>query len=199
MPLQSSGLIKLSEIAAEFGGALPHALSEYYGADSGIPASGLIKLTDFYGASASFEATLTAWSESVSITDYKGSQIGTRTIRGFNSAGAGMWLSDTLGGASGNFGSLSNTTLDASTVIQLGSTAKIFTNGTPNVFQIGVIFQPYTINPQFTSLTIPGVGTLLRSAAALDVSNGLYSRFFVQWNVAQWQAQNLTSGIVEII
>lgn len=51
MALQSSGQIKLSEIAAEFGGSAPHALSEYYG-DGNAPASGEIQLAaDFYGTS----------------------------------------------------------------------------------------------------------------------------------------------------
>ncbi len=51
MALQSSGQIKLSEIAAEFGGSEPHALSEYH--DKGnAPASGEIQLAaDFYGTS----------------------------------------------------------------------------------------------------------------------------------------------------
>jgi hypothetical protein len=52
MALQSSGQIKLSEIATEFGGSAPHSLSEYYGAASGVPASGEIQLAaDFYGTS----------------------------------------------------------------------------------------------------------------------------------------------------
>lgn len=52
MALQSSGQIKLSEIATEFGGTAPHSLSEYYGAASGVPSSGEIKLgADFYGTS----------------------------------------------------------------------------------------------------------------------------------------------------
>lgn len=52
MALQSSGQIKLSEIATEFGGSEPHALSEFYGAASGVPSSGEIKLAaDFYGTS----------------------------------------------------------------------------------------------------------------------------------------------------
>lgn len=52
MALQSSGQIKLSEIATEFGGTAPHAMSEYYGAASGVPSSGEIKLgADFYGTS----------------------------------------------------------------------------------------------------------------------------------------------------
>ena len=44
MALQGSGQIKLSEIQTEFGGSAPTALSEYYDAASGIPASGEIQL-----------------------------------------------------------------------------------------------------------------------------------------------------------
>lgn len=59
MALQSSGQISLSQIAAEFGGSAPHALSEYYG-DGNAPASGEIQLAaDFYGTSSSFSTTLT--------------------------------------------------------------------------------------------------------------------------------------------
>ena len=49
MPLQSSGQIKLSELATEFGGSAPHSLSEYHGKGN-APASGEIQLAaDFYG------------------------------------------------------------------------------------------------------------------------------------------------------
>jgi hypothetical protein len=49
-------------IAAEFGGAAPHRLSDYYrggplvpaGASSRIPTSGRIRLSDFYGAQREF-------------------------------------------------------------------------------------------------------------------------------------------------
>ena len=51
MALQSSGQIKLSEIAAEFGGSAPHSLSEYYGSDT-VPSSGQISFSNFYGTSA---------------------------------------------------------------------------------------------------------------------------------------------------
>lgn len=52
MALPSSGTLSLDDIANEFGGSEPHALSEYYGADGGIPSSGTISIADFYGASA---------------------------------------------------------------------------------------------------------------------------------------------------
>ncbi len=50
MVMQSSGQIKLSEIATEFGGSAPHTMSEYYGSDT-VPASGEITMSDFYGTS----------------------------------------------------------------------------------------------------------------------------------------------------
>lgn len=49
MALQSSGAIKLSEVQTEFGGSNPISLSEYYSAAGGIPASGVISISDFYG------------------------------------------------------------------------------------------------------------------------------------------------------
>ena len=52
MTLQSSGAISLSQIAAEFGGSAPHSLSEYYEGHSGIPSSGTISMSQFYGTSA---------------------------------------------------------------------------------------------------------------------------------------------------
>lgn len=52
MALQASGAISLSEIRGEFGGSAPDSISEYYGADTGVPASGTISFSDFYGTSA---------------------------------------------------------------------------------------------------------------------------------------------------
>jgi len=69
MALQASGTIKLSEIQTEFGGSNPISLSEYYGADTGVPASGTIQLAaDFYGTSAVTETvTLSGTSGSPNI------------------------------------------------------------------------------------------------------------------------------------
>ena len=60
MALQSSGPISLGDIAGEFGGSQPHSLSEYYDAASGIPSSGAIDLSDFYGAQAGFQFTISS-------------------------------------------------------------------------------------------------------------------------------------------
>lgn len=62
MALQTSGAISLLNIATEFGGTSPHSLSEYYRggglvpntpANTNVPTSGVISLSNFYGASAS--------------------------------------------------------------------------------------------------------------------------------------------------
>lgn len=67
MALQSSGVITMADIAAEFGGSAPHNLSEYYGAAAGIPSSGAIDMADFYGASNIIETshtlTIATWSK----------------------------------------------------------------------------------------------------------------------------------------
>ena len=52
MPLQTTGEIRLSQIATEFTDAAPHQMSEFYSAATGIPASGEISIADFYGTSA---------------------------------------------------------------------------------------------------------------------------------------------------
>jgi len=52
MVLPSSGPLSLSNIQTEFGGVNPIAISEYYGAATGVPASGTIAISDFYGTSS---------------------------------------------------------------------------------------------------------------------------------------------------
>jgi hypothetical protein len=71
MALQSSGQIKLSEIATEFGGSEPHALSEYYEAANGIPSSGELQLAaDFYGT-ANYQAIVASGGTVSTSGDYK--------------------------------------------------------------------------------------------------------------------------------
>ena len=55
MALPSSGALSLQDIEDEFGGTGSISISEYYGADTGVPASGTIAISDFYGTSAGFE------------------------------------------------------------------------------------------------------------------------------------------------
>ena len=52
MAMQSSGAISLSDVQDEWDGNNPINISEYYDVDSGVPASGEISLSDFYGTSS---------------------------------------------------------------------------------------------------------------------------------------------------
>lgn len=74
MALQTSGPISVGDLASEFGGGVPHSLSEYYGAASGVPASGAIALSAFYGASSSFALTITSDQENLDLRSYALSQ-----------------------------------------------------------------------------------------------------------------------------
>ena len=70
MAVKSSGTLGLvSDIVAEFGGSSPYALTDYYRggslvpdtvANSAVPTSGTIALTDFYGAEATTPTVYTA-------------------------------------------------------------------------------------------------------------------------------------------
>ena len=51
MALQNNGRLTLSDIVQEFGGSPPHKLSEYYGVAGGVPASGRLPMSVFYGKS----------------------------------------------------------------------------------------------------------------------------------------------------
>ena len=63
MALQTSGAISFSQIVAEFGGVGSHSMSEYYPLAglgvSGIPASGAISFSTFYGKSN--QVTTSVW------------------------------------------------------------------------------------------------------------------------------------------
>ena len=58
MAVKSSGHLKLSEVAAEFSDGSPFKMSEFYNGgtagvdDAGVPSSGNIEISDFYGISA---------------------------------------------------------------------------------------------------------------------------------------------------
>ena len=65
MALQSSGLIKLSDVQTEFGGSNPINMSEYYREGSyvttnntNVPTSGVIALSQFYSTVAQFSLTI---------------------------------------------------------------------------------------------------------------------------------------------
>lgn len=88
MTIQSSGPIKLQDIEDEFGGSNPTSITEYYGVASGVPTSGNIGLTDFYGTSK--PAALTFNVQQIVASDYITAG-GTLTIP----TGVYVWSDDT--------------------------------------------------------------------------------------------------------
>ena len=65
MPIQGSGTISLTDIVNEFGGSVPHSLSEYYrdggavpSSATNVPASGTISLSNFYSAANAIGLTI---------------------------------------------------------------------------------------------------------------------------------------------
>jgi len=51
MVLPTTGPLSFTAIVGEFGGTAPHSMNEYYAVATGIPASGTISFSDFYGKS----------------------------------------------------------------------------------------------------------------------------------------------------
>ena len=71
--LPSSGNISLSQIQNVLGGSNPISLSEYYSAASGIPASGAIDVSDFYGAGGVETSGLSLFLDPGNSSSYSGS------------------------------------------------------------------------------------------------------------------------------
>lgn len=77
MALQSSGIIKLSEIQGEFGGNNPISMQEYYrngayvtGNNPNIPTSGKILMSNFYGTTRLFVYSITTSLKEIILSDY---------------------------------------------------------------------------------------------------------------------------------
>lgn len=58
MTLQSNGAISLAQIGGEFHGVAPFSFNQYYGVAGGIPLSGVISASQFYGKTSLFAATI---------------------------------------------------------------------------------------------------------------------------------------------
>lgn len=82
MALQESGTISLSDIQTEFGGSNPISISEYYSVDGLIPDSGVISISDFYGASSGFVEM-----SNFNITAFETNSFATASIQ-YNSEGS---------------------------------------------------------------------------------------------------------------
>jgi len=80
MALQGSGEIKITEIVAEFGGTVPHSLSEYYrnggqvpGNNTGVSTSGEISMAMFYNAVNEIQITLSSSTTNYQLSNAFGS------------------------------------------------------------------------------------------------------------------------------
>ena len=158
MALQSIGQISLKQIASEFSDGAPHKLTEFYkggslvnasvSANSGVPASGQITLTDFYGTQGAL------WSITVS-NGYGNFNAGIFVVfyNGFKSGTS----EDNLFSASNNIGSANDTTVDflgGSNLIVLGEST-VDAEGIAGVLVFEVAGAHS--NSGFTTLKIGGV------------------------------------------
>lgn len=129
MALQSSGAISIDDIATEFGGTTPHGLSEYYGVATGIPTSGSIDISDFYGASAA-PSSVTVSFTTVDDAAYSPTSGYYQQERvGYGLAGANdFYYPEVVTGYSSGFGTCTNTTsvFSGATVSQI--TAETYPN-----------------------------------------------------------------------
>ena len=180
MALQSSGQIALSEIATEFGGSAPHALSEYYAGGSNvasgtgsIPSSGEIQLAaDFYGTSAEVvlhSSTITPGSRTVKSTVIE---------EGYESGSGGL--------SSSAYGSISTTAITGTSAI-----VKACVDRDSNDAILGGLFH-FSLSSAFTgwtSIRINNSVTLNRSAANFSSSG---STQIYQWNTPSGTAGNNT-------
>ena len=67
MAIQGSGAISMTDIVDEFGGSVPHSLSEYYrnggavpGNNTNVPTSGTISMSNFYNAVNEIQITISS-------------------------------------------------------------------------------------------------------------------------------------------
>ena len=75
MAVKSSGELAMTEIVAEFGGDAPHAISEYYGggtyvpagANAGVATSGMTKWSDYYDTVAATVLTISSGTNNYNI------------------------------------------------------------------------------------------------------------------------------------
>lgn len=118
MTLQSSGTISFADIKAEFGGVDPISLEDYYAIATGLPTSGAISFSDFYGKRFIVYETITStrtWTPKVNQATY----IHIWVIGAGGSGGHGWpdtdgYTEGVAGGAGGGAGGVSYSRIAAS-------------------------------------------------------------------------------------
>ena len=160
MALQSSGTITIQDIADEFGGIAPHSLSEYYrngiyvgSSNTGVPTSGTISLSDFYGASAATVVTVTEGTVAIAGADTFG-YADTNKVPNYNTPPDSFFTSAAFGARSP--GALNGVTIQ-------GIMATEITKISPARFH--VVLSGARAKSFFTSV-LPLGGTTLNTASA---------------------------------
>lgn len=178
MTLPSSGSISMSDIRTEFGGSAPDSISEYYSADTGVPASGAISMSDFYGTSASVTVAFNASSYVGSDSESSGAVAQTSIVVNNNgtisgtgdTSPSGEWTPDTKASGNGNPFQIrltvnSGTPPSGNTV---GSWLALTSNKTWNISAFNTtVSGNYTIAIRnATTLTIEDTATVILSATS---------------------------------
>ena len=195
MALTSSGQLKFSEIQTEWGGSNPISLSEYYSggtlvaATSGytgrvitnIPASGTIKVSNFYSTAAG-----TAGSSSADVTI---------TIT-FGNSGLSQ------GFAGGAYGSISPSQYDSVNITGLYTTYSPGVKGSPDQRGFTVQMQGTRAQSFFTSVDV-GSLTLTSATASHSQPGGTATRWVwgpsATYNsaLASWAVSNGSTATVD--
>ena len=213
MALQSSGAISLDDIATEFGGSTPHALSEYYGVATGIPSSGTIALSDFYGASASTGSGSTA-----TLTPDNDQSNTTHVRKGYGEQGkCDFFYPESVSGThDDSFGSLTNTTglisnCTVTSIAIINSTGSFPGTTNSKILLVQVQSSGTTITKsafssiQFVGPTSSSSGnvtvSISTSAGSLDfgepsrlANQGVANMYQWGWRLGTWNSTSFTSG-----
>lgn len=213
MALQSSGAISLDDIATEFGGSTPHALSEYYGVATGIPSSGTIALSDFYGASASTGSGSTA-----TLTPSNDQSSTSHDRKGYGEQGkCDFFYPESVSGTHDDaFGSLTNTTglisnCTVTSIAIINSTGSFPGTTNSKILLVQVQSSGTTITQsafssiQFAGPTSSSSGnvtvSIYTSAGSLDfgepsrlADQGVANMYQWAWRLGTWNSTSFTSG-----
>lgn len=178
MTLQTSGRISLLDIVGEFDGTSPHNLTEYYGADTGVPSSGRISLFDFYGKSA-IQNIFYITSTSINDTMY-----GKPALAGQSKVNLEFAMTDSVGDVYSmrikNLGvNQANVTAGTGNIFQLtpsqwesnGTLAYIWEDHNKTIEQI---FSPGVDKPSGSPTSMNGTFTQSAGQSITDVNNKKY-------------------------
>ena len=133
MAVTSSGEIKLKDdVVDEFGGSAPHAISEYYrggsevsAANTNVPESGEIQLSDFYGAQDAIVANASNNQTNISLSSVFGGNWSNATAKIYN-VPSGV----TVGATSGNYAISVNSGMGGTLTINVSGAVQGY-GGTP--------------------------------------------------------------------